>query len=1055
MLDQFSDRCLIIFDGFDEFYSKNEDVLKVLRGQKLLNCNIIVSSRPHSVEDIEEHFHTIVKIQGFSEDYARTYASKLLREKDKLDAVIKFNFRNFVIGSDTFTCPMLLLFICILVNSDEIDLRKNEVPLGEIYWRLLRCIYSKYRVRKGKEFHLKDFIQVLRKIGHLAFKAFESKQAWFQKSEIVTLLGEDAFEYGLLIGHEDFRLVGHETADVVVTFAHRSIEQFLGAFHITQRFAAGDSVSTSLLVESIMFHFCIWLIIENDTNVVTDKTRAFSLLQANTNMSLDAPVLDFSILESLSSVLSFRDAFKRKDATVIKFLEYSLSHCYRIQHLTLSTADPISNVLQSLRLSGPLPVQLKSIHIIDDFYTIRDMPLGSIRHQFMTSSGTTIILRASSCAEVERLVGETSWLLGNPSVVLLTKFMDLEPSFDLSLVPLRRISQLCITREPRGGIGGRVALTATRDLQYSPVLTRLSFSDVMITPSVFQALATAMRREYIPRLTHLSFIGCTAAPPAGSVSLLFKTPRPLLLTNLNLNLGCLATKDLQPLFTFVRFQENEWHNKVTSLTLNFGDAMDELLHPVTPLWTLDRFQKCVKWRREIDDTLLHMLQRPLNGIETLWLHDINKEEYKIVAKAANGGRIPDLTELGITMWKFVEHHAKAEILPGTRDDAASTIEVIQVDEVEYLDPINVPSITHLTLHRFICSVQHLYMVTKSKILTQLKKLDISHSSGITGTLSILLCHSFPSLNTLILSDCGLNPQDLNSLAKSSAKGRLPELKHLDISHNDELQGQVRCLFEYDSKWQNLLHLNIDGKVSTRYSQFVRSVRSGCLQSLEFLRFSSGEDVSQHGGVTWPSLRSLYISSDTRSKGEIASAVHTASEQGEFPSLNTLCVNAQLLPDRMLKSSLKSMDSSLCEALNDCIVETLVEDIMYELYDGNIINELHAEFQRELVEIYRAEITLTNTERYEKKLRSVTSQKAAEFTTTMMNEYFLTEAQRNVVTESVQTFLASIAMNRTPNVHEQSDVTEQLGLYLINKHRLADKNVNVFDCKGAEFTTGWQ
>ena len=91
----------------------------------------------------------------------------------------------------------------------------------------------------------------------------------------------------------------------------------------------------------------------------------------------------------------------------------------------------------------------------------------------------------------------------------------------------------------------------------------------------------------------------------------------------------------------------------------------------------------------------------------------------------------------------VDDHMKAEILTGTRDDAASTVETIRVDEVEYLDPINHPSVTHLKLHRFICSAPHLYMMTKSRILTQLKKLDISHSSGMTGTLSILLCHSFP------------------------------------------------------------------------------------------------------------------------------------------------------------------------------------------------------------------------------------------------------------------------------------------------------------------------
>ena len=51
---------------------------------------------------------------------------------------------------------------------------------------------------------------------------------------------------------------------------------------------------------------------------------------------------------------------------------------------------------------------------------------------------------------------------------------------------------------------------------------------------------------------------------------------------------------------------------------------------------------------------------------------------------------------------------------------------------------------------------------------------------MTGTLSILLCHSFPSLDTLILSDCAVNSDDLSSLAQATVKLRLPQLRHLDI-----------------------------------------------------------------------------------------------------------------------------------------------------------------------------------------------------------------------------------------------------------------------------------
>ena len=65
ILDKFGNRCLIIFDGYDEFKAKNEDVLKIIDGRKLFHCNIVLTSRPHSVENIEEYFSTVVCHPGF------------------------------------------------------------------------------------------------------------------------------------------------------------------------------------------------------------------------------------------------------------------------------------------------------------------------------------------------------------------------------------------------------------------------------------------------------------------------------------------------------------------------------------------------------------------------------------------------------------------------------------------------------------------------------------------------------------------------------------------------------------------------------------------------------------------------------------------------------------------------------------------------------------------------------------------------------------------------------------------------------------------------------
>ena len=74
-------------------------------------------------------------------------------------------------------------------------------------------------------------------------------------------------------------------------------------------------------------------------------------------------------------------------------------------------------------------------------------------------------------------------------------------------------------------------------------------------------------------------------------------------------------------------------------------------------------------------------------------------------------------------------------------------------------------------------------------------------------MSEVLNYSLPHLNTLILENCGLNILDLQCLANANVALRLPELKHLDITNNDELHGQLNQLFNCD--WNSLVSLNVE------------------------------------------------------------------------------------------------------------------------------------------------------------------------------------------------------------------------------------------------------
>ena len=77
-------------------------------------------------------------------------------------------------------------------------------------------------------------------------------------------------------------------------------------------------------------------------------------------------------------------------------------------------------------------------------------------------------------------------------------------------------------------------------------------------------------------------------------------------------------------------------------------------------------------------------------------------------------------------------------------------------------------------------------------LPELKFLDISDNKVYVANLSLLLSAEFRSLQGLIVRNCGLNEDDLVSLARANAAGKLPELRHLDISENG-LQESLKLL----------------------------------------------------------------------------------------------------------------------------------------------------------------------------------------------------------------------------------------------------------------------
>ena len=208
ILDKFGNRCLLVLDGLDEHaLGQNEDVLKIIQGQKCLDCSIILTYRPHSTRQIQQYFPTIVRIDGFTYNKAKLFASKLLSDQSRILEALNFNPAEFREDTPIYKCPILLSFMCLLVREDDIDLTSKTIHTGEIYTRMVRCLYKKYIIRKNIDYIHEIFIRTITKVGKFAFDTLLLGNPLLCRSQVIKDVGPDAFDYGLLIGHEDFRLI--------------------------------------------------------------------------------------------------------------------------------------------------------------------------------------------------------------------------------------------------------------------------------------------------------------------------------------------------------------------------------------------------------------------------------------------------------------------------------------------------------------------------------------------------------------------------------------------------------------------------------------------------------------------------------------------------------------------------------------------------------------------------------------------------------------------------------------------------------------------------------
>ena len=235
-------------------------------------------------------------------------------------------------------CPILLSILCLLVKEGEINLSKERLIIGDLYLQMVQCLYKKFIIRKGIGFVESEFVNVMKSIGILGLNTLLSNSPLLQRSEVLKIAGDFAFEYGLFAGHEDFRLSTYPTADIYVTYAHRSIEEFFGSFGFLQALDDGKRVDDILgsdcekpifMVNPLVLNFCLWFL---SREYLESSKQIHDKLTSYVTKRIDRYTLDTKIVGQIFSAINIGNP-RPDNKLVLKFFTEVSEKCVDIRVL--------------------------------------------------------------------------------------------------------------------------------------------------------------------------------------------------------------------------------------------------------------------------------------------------------------------------------------------------------------------------------------------------------------------------------------------------------------------------------------------------------------------------------------------------------------------------------------------------------------------------------------------------------------------------------------------------------------------------------------------------
>ena len=255
-ISQHQNKILILMDGWDETdiqlggnppaetdirlgVNTPDEIEQILTNQKLRDCCVIVSTRPHKQLGFAQSDYVPVNVRGFSPNNIKKYITKFFREKpnhkDLSDSLID-TLNSSQMLQVVSKIPVILMLLCTLWE----DKHSFSDTLSLLYQEFIETIWMRYSAtsyRRNRYPYV--FAEFLCKLGEIALKCLfpvsniADDVLEFPEEEIDKELCTLGLEVGLITKQRwHFRLKEKS----YISFLHKSIQEFLAGYYLSDLF---------------------------------------------------------------------------------------------------------------------------------------------------------------------------------------------------------------------------------------------------------------------------------------------------------------------------------------------------------------------------------------------------------------------------------------------------------------------------------------------------------------------------------------------------------------------------------------------------------------------------------------------------------------------------------------------------------------------------------------------------------------------------------------------------------------------------------------------------